>query len=296
VPFFKEQLLKTGYIEDNQYLDLYTKLINDNLQTACEKFKTQQHHSIPCACYASRAEANKDPLNLKVNLLFKDHIIAHYYLCLCAKTSQFRYKMIAAIEFTLGKSMNITNQEIVAALQEWLRADQEFQAAYEEYTKIRAERLSSPEAREKARQKLIGHATSEITRQKISKANRGRHLSEETRAKLSVSHKGRAAWNKGKPANTLGRKVIYHPETLTVKYVLPEQLDVCLADGWLIGNPKVRGRSTGTRSRSIRCLETGEMFEMIKSAEEATGIGSTSLLQCLKGRSKTAGGYHWEYV
>ena len=294
--FLKEQLIQTGCVIDNEYLRLYEELINANLQTKYEKFKTQQHHSIPCACYASRSEANKDSQNLKVHLLFKDHILAHYYLCLCAKESQFRYKMIAAIEFTLGKSKNITNQDIVAAMKDWLLNNEVFQNAYEEYAKIRFDRLRTPEAREKARQALIGHTTSEETRRKISEANRGREHSAETRAKLSASSKGREAWNKGKPANNKGRVGIHNPDTLKELYIAPEQLEDYLTNGWIAGHLHGRGRTTGTHSRSIRCIETGEIFPMIKVAAEAMHIGETSLLQCLKGRSKTSGGYHWEYV
>lgn len=116
VHFYKEQLLQTGFVKDNEYLDLYEQLINNNLLTVKEKFKTHLHHSIPCACYESRATADKDPTNLKVNLLFKDHILAHYYLCLCATNVAFRYKMIAAVEFTLGKSKNVSQAELVVAM------------------------------------------------------------------------------------------------------------------------------------------------------------------------------------
>lgn len=294
--FLKDQLLQTGCVIDNEYLKLYEELINANFQTKYEKFKTQQHHSIPCACYASRSEANKDSQNLKVHLLFKDHILAHYYLCLCAKESQFRYKMIAAIEFTLGKSKNITNQDIVASMKDWLLNNQTFQNAYEEYAHIRFNRLRTPEAREKARQALVGHATSEETRRKISEANRGKPLPEETKAKLSEALKGREAWNKGKPANNKGRLGIYNPDTLKEIYIQSEQLENYLNQGWVIGHLHGRGRTTGTRSRSIRCIETSEIFPMIKTAAATMHIGETSLLQCLKGRSKTAGGYHWEYV
>ena len=294
--FLKEQLLQTGCVIDNEYLQLYEELINANLQTKSERFKTQQHHSIPCACYNSRDAANKDSQNLKVNLLFKDHILAHYYLCLCAKESKFRYKMIAAIEFTLGKSKNITNQDIVASMKDWLLNNETFQVAYEEYAKIRFDRLRTPEAREKARQALLGHATSEETRRKISEANRGRQYSAETRAKISAASKGRKAWNKGQPANNKGRKCIYNPITKKELYIHLDQLQEYLDQGWLLGQLHGRGRTTGTRSRSIRCVETGEVFPMVKIAASTMHIGETSLLQCLKGRSKTSGGYHWEYV
>lgn len=294
--FLKDTLLQTGYFEDNEYLDLYIKLVNDNIQTKYEKFKTQLHHSIPCACYASRSEANKDVRNLKVHLLFKDHVLAHYYLCLCSKETNFKYKMIAAIEFTLGKSKNLTNQDIVLSLKEWLLNDQTFQIAYEDYAKLRAERLHKPEVREKARQSLLGHSTSEETRRKISDANKGREIPLEVRKKISAANKGKQAWNKGAVSNIKGKVAIYNSATAELKYVAPGTIDEYLALGWTRGNPKISGRTTGTRSRSIRCNETGEVFPMIKTAAIAKQISETSILQCLKGRSKTAGGYHWEYI
>lgn len=295
--FYKEQLLQTGLVEDNEYLDLYEQLINNNLLTTKEKFKTHLHHSIPCACYKSRAEANKDTTNLKVNLLFKDHILAHYYLCLCAKDSLFRYKMIAAIEFTLGKSKNVSHTEIVLAMKEWLLNDTVFQKAYEEYAQLRYLRLNTSEAREKARQKMLGHPTSEETRRKISEANRGRKVSAETRQKLSISSKGRAAWNKGLQANNAGKKCVYKPDTLELLYVDPSELASYENNGWITGNPKSgRKNGKGTRDRKVRCIDTGKIFNSLKDAATSVGIGSTAIHQCLKGKSKTAGGYHWEYV
>lgn len=292
----KEKLLGLGVFVDNKYLDLYCSLIEDNKQTKKEKFKTQQHHVIPCACYGSRKEADKDASNLKVNLLFKDHILAHYYLCLCAGDSRFRYKMIAAIEFVLGKSTNVTNQDLVSALKDWLRNDETFQAAYEEYAQIRFNRLRTPDALEKRNQALIGHSVSAETKRKISEANKGRPKTPEELAKLSVSLKGRTVWNTGLPSPIAGRKCIYYPDTLEIKYVQQEQLTEFLALGWVTGNPTSHRGQAPTRARKVRCLETGEVFDMIKQAAEAAQVGSSSILQCLKGRSKTAGGFHWEYA
>ena len=297
MPFYKEQLLQTGFVIDNEYLDLYTQLINANEVTIKEKFRTQCHHSIPCACYGSRVDADKDKLNLKVNLLFKDHILAHYYLCLCAKESSFRYKMIAAIEFTLGKSKNVSQSDIVSAMKGWLLEDAVFQKAYEEYAQLRYLRLHNPECREKARQKLLGHATSDETKRKISEANKGKEVSAEVRHKLSIARKGKSSWNKGLPANNVGKKAVYNPETLEILYVEIEQVPKYETIGWVAGNPKSgRKNGKGTRDRKVRCIDTDIVFNSLKEAAAHTGVGSTAIHQCLSGRSKTAGKYHWEYA
>lgn len=46
------------------------------------------------------------------------------------------------------------------------------------------------------------------------------------------------------------------------------------------------------RARKIICVETKEVFNTIKEANETY---HANVVQCLKGRSKTAGGYHWMY-
>ena len=49
------------------------------------------------------------------------------------------------------------------------------------------------------------------------------------------------------------------------------------------------------RARKIRCIDTGEVFNTIKEASKAYNVGRTNIGECLSGRTKTAGGYKWEY-
>lgn len=80
----KEKLLAINLFEDNDYLNQYCELIIQNLDTKKEKFRTHLHHIIP-RCYFllinSQIDDSKENL---VNLLYKDHILAHYYLFNCA--------------------------------------------------------------------------------------------------------------------------------------------------------------------------------------------------------------------
>lgn len=46
--------------------------------------------------------------------------------------------------------------------------------------------------------------------------------------------------------------------------------------------------------KKVQCVETGQIFESLKSAEEF--IQTTTVHHVLKGRQKTSGGYHWRYV
>ena len=51
----------------------------------------------------------------------------------------------------------------------------------------------------------------------------------------------------------------------------------------------------GNRRRRVLCIETGMEYESMGQAEKDTGINHSSISQCCKGLSKTAGGYHWKY-
>ena len=48
--------------------------------------------------------------------------------------------------------------------------------------------------------------------------------------------------------------------------------------------------------RAVKCIETGIIYESLAEAMRTTGINNTHILDVCKGRCKTAGGYHWEYV
>lgn len=79
----REVFLKLGDFIDNIYLEKYINLIMSNLDTIKQTHKTQSHHIIPRAYYKyHRLKVNNLDNNL-VNLEYKNHILAHYYLALC---------------------------------------------------------------------------------------------------------------------------------------------------------------------------------------------------------------------
>ena len=60
------------------------------------------------------------------------------------------------------------------------------------------------------------------------------------------------------------------------------------------GTQKERAR-TKCKKR-IRCIETDTVYNSTKEAAEALGIKAPNITSCLKGRQKTSGKYHWEYI
>lgn len=48
-------------------------------------------------------------------------------------------------------------------------------------------------------------------------------------------------------------------------------------------------------NKAVRCVETSEVFPSVKQAAISLNVSAHGISHVLKGRQKTAGGYHWEY-
>lgn len=59
-------------------------------------------------------------------------------------------------------------------------------------------------------------------------------------------------------------------------------------DNWKPLQPKV-----GNKYKVI-CVETGQIYDSMKQAAQATNTAYTSISQCCNGKAKTAGGFHWK--
>lgn len=121
----------------------------------------------------------------------------------------------------------------------------------------------SDEIKKKISNALKGHACSEETRQKISKANKGkickpRKLSAEQIEKLRIANLGRTPWNKNRPWTS-------------------EEKAKC-------------------GGKAVCCVETGVIYKTAHEAGEALNLDFSSICKCAKGKSKTVGGYHWQYA
>ncbi len=56
-----------------------------------------------------------------------------------------------------------------------------------------------------------------------------------------------------------------------------------------------RRNTAAKHCKSIKCIETGQIFNSVKEAAKWANINPSSLVTHLKGKVKTSGGYHWEY-
>lgn len=157
----KEALLNTKIFCNNEYLDLYIELIEKNRDTKSRKYKTQKHHIIPRYFYREFDKAIDNSSDNVVNLYYKDHVLAHYYLGMCSISDEHKYYNLMSIRHIFGN-------RYVIDLSNELSTEQltNIQSLYEESIKYIGKRISS---------KLKGKSKKPFTeehKQNISKAHK----------------------------------------------------------------------------------------------------------------------------
>ena len=55
-------------------------------------------------------------------------------------------------------------------------------------------------------------------------------------------------------------------------------------------------RNAIKHGKKIRCIDTGEEFDRVREASRKCKVCHSNIVECLKGKRKTAGGYKWEYI
>lgn len=53
---------------------------------------------------------------------------------------------------------------------------------------------------------------------------------------------------------------------------------------------------SAAKFKPVRCIETGVEYLCLKEAEESTGINGACISNCCRGKQKTAGKHHWEFI
>lgn len=235
-----DKLTPLNIFEYNDYFLKYCALIDENIDRKKEKMKTEKHHIIPVCYYEHlgivNARKNKEVNhNNIVNLLYKDHILAHYYLSLCAKEDWFKESNIHAF-----LSMTFYNKLTPEELTEYKILDK-YQELYEKWiikmSKLRSGLPMSDETKDKIRQKLKGVKKGPIT--------------EEHRKKLSEAAKHR----KNGKNSTKGKISIYNKELNKKKYIEKAELDTYLSNGWVKGGiPHTLESKLAIGNNTKKCL------------------------------------------
>lgn len=135
-----------------------------------------------------------------------------------------------------------------------------------------------------------GKHHSVYTKQKLSIIHTGKKLTEETKRKISLAHKGKPqtkeSIEKRRIANT-GKKRTEEQR---------KRLSESLKGRIVVQSEETRNKISRTMSIPVLCVETNTFYYGIREAQRKTGISNGSICDCLKGRLKKAGGYHWKYA
>lgn len=172
----KEKLIEIGFAIDNEYLQKYCELIDSNKDREKVKHSTHCHHIIPRYYFEHNRISIDNTSDNLVNLLFKDHILAHYYLANCCN-EEYKKSQEEAL-FFLCRQRSIDSQ--------FLEDLDSVQKLYADLSIRKSDALK-------------GIPRSEETRKKISESNRGKVFSDETKQKLSEQKMGEKNPQFGKP-------------------------------------------------------------------------------------------------
>jgi group I intron endonuclease len=135
----------------------------------------------------------------------------------------------------------------------------------------------------------------DTTKFKMSASRTGRRHTEESKAKMSKSRKG---WN---PSESTRAKMRNHALAMMDKLQSDDvkakrtsaMVDTKSREEW----KRLVSGANHPKSKKVRCVETGEVFQSIELAGKSIGrVGGQSVKRVLDGMRKTTGGFHWEYV
>ena len=112
----KSTLLNCNYFVDNEYLDKYCTLIERNKLTKQLNRITNSHHIIPKSWFKLNHQPVDDSLKNRVNLRYRDHVMAHYYLCLCTTDSLQYANELGFFCLLTRKKLNAVDKQLVTHL------------------------------------------------------------------------------------------------------------------------------------------------------------------------------------
>lgn len=229
----KHELLSKDIVIDNTYLNKYVELLETRRYQERVVYKTQKHHIIPKFVFEYIDQPCDDSEDNLVNLYYSEHVLAHFYLAMCAKDSRVKTGNLCAVrEVIYGKDAKSTERLLLDSMPE-------IQLFYEESKHINCLKADTPS---KISASLTGGkyvqnpetleyrcCKGELLEKLLSDGWIFRHppQSDTARQKLSSSRKG--------------KRTIYKDSI--IKQVHETELDGYLSDGWKLGNPRQKGRS-----------------------------------------------------
>lgn len=263
----KEYLLELELVKDNCYLDAYVKLVQDNEDTQGIKYETQKHHIIPKYYFVSRNLIVDNSINNIVTLLYKDHILAHYYLALCSYDERYFYSNMTFLNHSLSRKNKEKILDIESLLPLLTELQEKYKIQMQKMRKERHEKFLEKKARELEIWLSEKHTCEHCHKIMTEKYGTGKYCckkcacthphTEETKKLLSELSKKGVCGMKGKSWSEESRqahvKAIneYHKnhkyrhmtkEGIDI-HVPIEEVDKYINDGFIIGETSKKGKS-----------------------------------------------------
>ena len=117
------------------------------------------------------------------------------------------------------------------------------------------------------------------TRKKISERLKGHECSDETKRKISLS-------KRGKPSPNKGRK-------MSEEFIEKNRLSHIGQKAWNKGKRWTDEEKAKFGGKAVMCIENGKIYRSAHEAGRDLNVNFSSIRKCVKGKTKTAGGYHW---
>lgn len=111
----KSKLLSLEGFVNNEYLDRYVQLVERNKRTP-RLANTNSHHVIPKSWFKINSCDIDNSLSNLVTLNYRDHVLAHYYLCLCTVDPLQYANELALMLLTSRKKLNLSEKLLVQGL------------------------------------------------------------------------------------------------------------------------------------------------------------------------------------
>ena len=109
-------LKEMTFFINNEYLQKYCQTIERHRRTPVRARLTHKHHIIPKSWFKLTNNQINNDLNNLVNLPYREHFLAHYYLCLCTE-DPFKYaNQLALMCLQSKKKSNVVDKQLMQCL------------------------------------------------------------------------------------------------------------------------------------------------------------------------------------
>ena len=110
-----DYLIENKLCKANEYYDKYISLVNNPTKIEDNQI-FEKHHVIPRSAYIIMNDVINNTSENIVNLTIQEHVLAHYYLSLCALNSRFKFSNINCISL-------ICHRDYSDITEDWIKSN-----------------------------------------------------------------------------------------------------------------------------------------------------------------------------